>query len=590
MSRLGRELQRLRHHEKLSLRDVQARTGISNAYLSQLETGKAESPAPPVLQKLASLYGVPYDDLLTVAGYGGISRPDVRDLFLSHRGTTKAFVRELASDVESEADQARPLRVWLDEAEIRPGQSIPGIINEGLEKSRFIAIVMTPDYFASDSGWTDAEWHAALHADPDNRRAKIIPLLAEDCPYIPFLLRHLRAIDFRGSRYAQGLQELTAVLRGEPLPRPVTYRGQLISSGGRIDRASLVAERSVPEAAPDVVNERLFCNLLPVEHLPRQLYTGVIRETLMKRRKDGPAGVPSKNRLKEVIREWQDENEIPPERRFMPAFRVLEDRIITFHDLESADGPLAAIVEDEDIEVLDIASFVRDEDLRRILMSLLNMALARHLMHAGLEADDSKNGRFFFPARDGKPQTRSWTPLRKRAVRSVAKPVTKDGKTLFWRHQGAYLRVLFLANKFYIVISPTWVISNDGLQAKGGPDITKKVARWTGPERNLQVLYHVRFWTSVLRDGKRGPIAIRTGDQTMEAATVPAVIEQTYGIRHDQNPRLMNLLDEEAPLIAAEEEEAADLAIEVGLEDDEPDDEAELEEWDDEDDPTDEAL
>ena len=114
------------------------------------------------------------------------------------------------------------------------------------------------------------------------------------------------------------------------------------------------------------------------------------------------------------------------------------------------------------------------------------MALSRHLKHTGLEADGSKIGRFFFPAKDGKPQTRSWKPLRKRAVRTVAKPVERNGQTLFWRHQGAYIRLLFLANQFYVEISPTWVISSDGLSAKGGPDITRKVSRWTGPERNLQ--------------------------------------------------------------------------------------------------------
>ena len=102
-------------------------------------------------------------------------------------------------------------------------------MNEGLEKSRFIGIVMTPDYFRSETGWTDAEWHAALHDDPDNRRGRVIPLLAADCPYIPLLLRHLRAIDLRERRYALGLRELLTVLRNEPLPRPIALRGQLIA-------------------------------------------------------------------------------------------------------------------------------------------------------------------------------------------------------------------------------------------------------------------------------------------------------------------------------------------------------------------------
>jgi hypothetical protein len=85
----------------------------------------------------------------------------------------------------------------------------------------------------------------------------------------------------------------------------------------------------------------------------------------------------------------------------MPAFRLFEDRLFTFHGLESPDSPLSAIVEEGDIEVLDVPTFVRDEELRKLLLSLLNMSLSRHMVNAGLVADDSKVGRFFFPAKGG---------------------------------------------------------------------------------------------------------------------------------------------------------------------------------------------
>ncbi len=128
---------------------------------------------------------------------------------------------------------------------------------------------MTPKYFQSESGWTGAERHTALYVDPGNRAGRIIPLLLKDCPYIPFLLRHLRAIDFRENRYPKALQELLSVLKGDPLLRPITYRGQLITSDVRISRETLVAERAVPDADPDAISERPYCNLLPVLHLPQ---------------------------------------------------------------------------------------------------------------------------------------------------------------------------------------------------------------------------------------------------------------------------------------------------------------------------------
>ena len=58
-----------RSNAGLTLRAVEKETGISNAYLSQLEHGKIQTPAPQNLHKLASLYRVPYEILMELAGY-----------------------------------------------------------------------------------------------------------------------------------------------------------------------------------------------------------------------------------------------------------------------------------------------------------------------------------------------------------------------------------------------------------------------------------------------------------------------------------------------------------------------------------------
>jgi hypothetical protein len=500
-----------------------------------------------------------------------------RDIFLSHRTANKTLARDLAGDIEAAGFQERTLLTWLDEAEIRPGQSIPAMVNSGLESSRFIGLVMTPDYFdPSATGWTDAEWHSALYQDPDNRSARIIPLLMQDTPYIPMLLRHLYAIDLRADHYEHGLKQLLAVLRDEPLPRPISHRGQLITSGSKISRSTLIAERAVPQADPDVVTERLYCNLLPIERLPQYVYSASIVPNLMRTRKDGSLSMPSKSEIKDAIRAYRENTGSSD--LYMPAFRLFEDRLFTFHDLESSESPLSPVVDEGDIEALDIPTFVREEELRKVLLSLINMSLARHMVHAGLCADNSKLGRYFFPSKDGGENVITWTPRKKRASRTVAKPVVKDGNTVFWRHLGAYLQVIFLVGRFYLKISPTWVITDDGRTPSGGPDIGKRVSKWTNPERNLQVLFHVRFWTSVLRNRRAGPISIWAGDQSLEVATVPALIQQSYGIDGDQRD-LMRLLDEEAPLIAAEEEEKADHATSEGIPNEPSEDNTEIEEF-----------
>ena len=63
---IGQMLKRLRGDT--SLRGVQRLSGISNAYLSQIEKG-IRHPGPKLLRRLAALYGVGVHELLRKAGY-----------------------------------------------------------------------------------------------------------------------------------------------------------------------------------------------------------------------------------------------------------------------------------------------------------------------------------------------------------------------------------------------------------------------------------------------------------------------------------------------------------------------------------------
>ena len=486
--------------------------------------------------------------------------PDFRDIFLSHRFVDDEFVWKLAQDIEKNTYQGRQLFTWVDEAEVRPGQSVVGMVNKGLEMSRFIGIVMTPEYFVSESGWTDAEWHSFLSTDPDNRKGRIIPLIVKDCPYVPYLLYHLRAIDMRGKRYEKGLSELLMVLKEEPLPRPSVYRGQLITSSGMITRQTLYAERSVPEGDPDATKENLHCNLIPVERLPQSIYTAPIVSQLYKARPDGSTKLPSKRHIKDEIRAAQEKAQV--ENLFVPAFRLFEDKIVTFHDLEDPDGPFSTIIDTQEIQQDATSDWMQDEDDRRILVSLLNMGVTRQLINLDLVHDEEKQGRFFFPPRtDGSQNVIEWRPFKRKMSREVAGPrFDNDGNVTFWRHLAAYIKLIILANNFFLQIRPTWVFTEDGIIVKRGPNLTRLVNRWTNPERNIHVMYHVRFWTSILRR-RSGPISVRMGDQYMELSNRPAFIELPYGISDDKKD-LMRYLDNEVPLIERAEDELIELAVE----------------------------
>jgi transcriptional regulator with XRE-family HTH domain len=69
MSDFGDYLRSLREQQRLSLRDVAAKTGVSISYITMIEHSKRKPPGPDVLKKLALSYNVPVKDLMKAAGY-----------------------------------------------------------------------------------------------------------------------------------------------------------------------------------------------------------------------------------------------------------------------------------------------------------------------------------------------------------------------------------------------------------------------------------------------------------------------------------------------------------------------------------------
>lgn len=77
-SLLGAHLAAIRKDRGYSLRYVEDLTkkSVSNAYLSQVESGKIQQPSPNILHALAAAYKINYEQLMEMAGYisGGSKR------------------------------------------------------------------------------------------------------------------------------------------------------------------------------------------------------------------------------------------------------------------------------------------------------------------------------------------------------------------------------------------------------------------------------------------------------------------------------------------------------------------------------------
>jgi hypothetical protein len=101
-------------------------------------------------------------------------------VFLSHSANDKAVVRPLAERLRQDG-----LKVWFDAWVLKPGDSIPAKIEEGLEHSRVLVLCMSANAFGSD--WAQLEAGTCGRGNlpfraPLNQERRFIPLRLDDAP------------------------------------------------------------------------------------------------------------------------------------------------------------------------------------------------------------------------------------------------------------------------------------------------------------------------------------------------------------------------------------------------------------------------
>ncbi len=69
MSELSSIIKSARESSRLTIREAEAKSGISNAYLSQIENDKIKNPSFQILNKISKLYEIPLEILMEKSGY-----------------------------------------------------------------------------------------------------------------------------------------------------------------------------------------------------------------------------------------------------------------------------------------------------------------------------------------------------------------------------------------------------------------------------------------------------------------------------------------------------------------------------------------
>lgn len=109
-----------------------------------------------------------------------------KSIFLSHSSKDKFFVRNLTDHLRSHG-----IIVWLDEAEIKIGDSLTEKIGKAIEETGFVGVVLSHN--SVNSEWVQRELQIALQKEIKGREVVVLPILIENVEIPPFLKDKLYA-------------------------------------------------------------------------------------------------------------------------------------------------------------------------------------------------------------------------------------------------------------------------------------------------------------------------------------------------------------------------------------------------------------
>jgi TIR domain len=121
--------------------------------------------------------------------------------FLSHSWKDKPLARKLARHLSSFG-----VRVWLDEAEIKIGDSLIQKIRSAIDEVDYVVALLSPQ--SCDSEWVTRELDIAMNQEIEGRRVKVLPLLASRCSIPGFLQGKLYADISSPQKFKQAIPML----------------------------------------------------------------------------------------------------------------------------------------------------------------------------------------------------------------------------------------------------------------------------------------------------------------------------------------------------------------------------------------------
>jgi len=138
-------------------------------------------------------------------------------VFISHNSKDKPFARKLASSLRS-----HDIRCWVDEAEIRFGESLVQKISDAINKIDLVIAVISNNSVYSN--WVRQELDWAMTKEIKGDRIIVIPIIIEKCD-IPFFLANKLYADFTDKdRFNNTLERLAESINYHLQQSPRDYK------------------------------------------------------------------------------------------------------------------------------------------------------------------------------------------------------------------------------------------------------------------------------------------------------------------------------------------------------------------------------
>jgi hypothetical protein len=168
-------------------------------------------------------------------------KPSCPKAFVSHATQDHAFVETFAARL-----RANGVDAWFSKWEIKPGDSIPSKIDEGLEECEYFIIVLSKNSIGRP--WVHTELEAATMRKNSGKVRKIIPIKIDDSGDLRPTLASLCWEDFSNQPYDKALKRvLESIFEIDvrpPLGKPPISGGPLAGVNDRI--ASQRHQQTVP--------------------------------------------------------------------------------------------------------------------------------------------------------------------------------------------------------------------------------------------------------------------------------------------------------------------------------------------------------